>query len=109
MIPYVGFFSGLLPSLLLAVFDNGSLEAVLGVLAVFLTEAGLENLIYPLVMSRTTGVNPILIILFIFVGGYLGGFLGIVVAVPLAVILIPIFESFLDKKRGVAVACRGNG
>ena len=108
MIPYVGFFSGLLPSLLLAIFDNGSLEAVVGVLTVFLTEAGLENLIYPLVMSRTTGVNPILIILFIFLGGYLGGFLGIVVAVPLAVILIPIFESFLRKKRRRGVDSRDN-
>lgn len=109
MIPYVGFFSGLLPSLLLAVFDNGSVEAVLGVLTVFLTEVGLENLIYPLVMSRTTGVNPILILLFIFLGGYLGGFLGIIVAVPLAVILIPIFESFLGKKRGSRVGTRDNG
>ncbi len=109
MIPYVGFFSGLLPSMLLAIFDNASLEAVLGVLIVFLTEAGLENLIYPLVMSRTTGVNPILVILFIFVGGYLGGFLGVVVAVPLAVILIPIFNSFLEKKRGLEVAGGDNG
>jgi len=108
MIPYVGFFSGLIPSLFLAIFDNGSLEAVLGVLTVFLTEVGLENLIYPLVMSRTTGVNPILILLFIFVGGYIGGFLGIVVAVPLAVILIPIFESFLRKKRGSGVVYRNN-
>ena len=109
MIPYVGFFSGLIPSLLLAIFDNGSLEAVLGVLTVFLTEVGLENLIYPLVMSRTTGVNPILILLFIFVGGYLGGFLGIVVAVPVAVILIPIFESFLKKKRGKSLDSGNNG
>lgn len=108
MIPYVGFFSGLLPSLLLAIFDNGSLEAVLGVLTVFLTEAGFENLIYPLVMSRTTGVNPILILLFIFTGGYLGGFLGIVVAVPLAVMLIPIFESFLEKKGRREVDSRDN-
>ena len=109
MIPYVGFFSGLLPSMLLAIFDNSSLEAVLGVLTVFLTEAGLENLIYPLVMSRTTGVNPILIILFIFVGGYLGGFLGIVVAVPLAVILIPIFDSFMEKKKGLKSDSGNNG
>ena len=98
MIPYVGFFSGLIPSLLLAIFDNGTLGAVIGVLAVFLTEAGLENLIYPLIMSRTTGVNPLLILFSIFVGGYLGGFLGIVIAVPVAVILVPIFESFLSKK-----------
>jgi len=100
MIPYVGFFSGLIPSLLLAIFDNGSWGAVLGVLIVFLTEAGLENLIYPVIMSKTTGVNPLLILFSIFVGGYLGGFLGIVLAVPVAVIVVPIFDSFLQKKEG---------
>jgi len=98
MIPYVGFFSGLIPSLLLALFDNGSWKAFLGVLIVFLTEVGIENLIYPLIMSRTTGVNPILILLSIFIGGYLGGFLGIVLAVPVAVMIVPIFDSFLRKK-----------
>jgi predicted PurR-regulated permease PerM len=108
MIPYVGFFSGLIPSLLLAIFDNGSLKAVIGVLVVLLSEAGLENLIYPLIMSRTTGVNPLLILFSIFVGGYLGGLLGIVISVPLAVILVPVFESFLKKKEE-AGACSGNG
>jgi predicted PurR-regulated permease PerM len=101
MIPYVGFFSGLIPSLLLAIFDNGSWGAVIGVLVVFLTEAGLENLIYPVIMSRTTGVNPLLILFSIFVGGYLGGFLGIVLAVPVAVMVVPIFDSFLQKKEGL--------
>jgi len=106
MIPYVGFFSGLIPSLLLAVFDNGTWKAVLGVLIVFTTEVGLENLIYPLIMSRTTGVNPLLILLATFIGGYLGGLLGIVIAVPVAVMLVPIFESFVQKKREAAVADR---
>ncbi len=109
MIPYVGFFSGLVPSLLLAIFDNGTLEAVIGVLTVFLTEVGLENLIYPLIMSRTTGVNPILILLSIFLGGYLGGLLGVVIGVPLAVILVPIFESFIEKKERLKSACGSNG
>ncbi|WP_457754976.1 AI-2E family transporter [Thermovibrio ammonificans] len=108
MIPYVGFFSGLIPSLLLAAFDNGTWSAVIGVLIVFLTEVGLENLIYPLVMSRTTGINPILILLATFVGGYAGGFLGIVIAVPVAVMAVPIFESFLEKKEG-SIATGGNG
>jgi len=108
MIPYVGFFSGLIPSLLLAIFDNGSWGAVIGVLAVFLTEAGLENLIYPVIMSRTTGVNPLLILFSIFIGGYLGGFLGIVLAVPVAVMIVPIFESFLRKKES-SLAGGNNG
>ncbi len=98
MIPYVGFFSGLIPSMLLAIFDNGELAYVVGVLIVFLTEVGIENLIYPVVMSRTTGVNPLLILLSIFVGGYLGGLLGIIIAVPVAVMVVPVFESFIEKK-----------
>ncbi|MEO2065178.1 MAG: AI-2E family transporter [Desulfurobacteriaceae bacterium] len=108
MIPYVGFFSGFIPSLLLGIFDNGTLGAVIGVVIVFLTEAGLENLIYPVIMSRTTGVNPLLILFSLFVGGYLGGFLGIIISVPLAVTLVPIFESFLKKKES-GVACGDNG
>ena len=103
MIPYVGFFSGLIPSVLLAIFDNGTLTAVIGVLTVFLTEVGLENLIYPIIMSRTTGINPLLILFSIFVGGYLGGFLGIVIAVPIAVMVVPVFESFIEKKENGSV------
>lgn len=109
MIPYVGFFSGLIPSILLAVFDNGTLKAFLGVLIVFLTEVGLENLMYPVIMSKTTGINPILVLLSIFLGGYLGGVLGIVIAVPLAVMLVPIFESFSEKRRKLRSACGNNG
>jgi len=109
MVPYVGFFSGLVPSVLLAIFDNGTLKAFLGVLVVFLTEVGIENLIYPVIMSKTTGVNPILVLLSIFLGGYLGGILGIIIAVPLAVMLVPIFENFAEKRRKIKSACGSNG
>ncbi len=103
MLPYVGFFSGLIPSILLAIFDNGTLTAVIGVLIVFLTEVGLENLIYPIIMSRTTGINPLLILFSIFVGGYLGGVLGVILAVPIAVIVVPVFDSFVEKKENKSV------
>jgi predicted PurR-regulated permease PerM len=108
MIPYVGFFSGLIPSILLAIFDNGDLAYAVGVLIVFFTEVGIENLIYPIVMSKATGVNPLLVLLSIFIGGYLGGFLGIVIAVPVAVMVVPIFESFIEKKEN-PVAGGNNG
>ena len=108
MIPYVGFFSGLIPSILLAIFDNGDLAYAVGVLIVFFTEVGIENFIYPIVMSKATGVNPLLVLLSIFIGGYLGGFLGIVIAVPVAVMVVPIFESFIEKKEN-PVAGGNNG
>ncbi len=101
MVPYVGFFSGLIPSILLAIFDNGEFTYVVGVLIVFLTEVGIENLIYPIVMSRTTGINPLLVLLSIFIGGYYGGLLGIIIAVPVAVMIVPVFETFIEKKGAV--------
>ncbi len=98
MIPYVGFFSGLLPSFLLAIFDNGDMFHVVGVLIVFLSEVTLENIFYPLIMSRATGLNPLLILFAVFLGGALGGLLGVVVAVPLTVCLIPIYESLVEDR-----------
>jgi len=98
MIPYVGFFSGFIPSILLAIFDNGDLYHIIGVLIVFFSEVAIENLLYPTVMSKTTGVSPLLVLLSIFLGGIYGGILGIIIAVPLIVMLVPIFLNMMEKK-----------
>ncbi|WP_457568107.1 AI-2E family transporter [Desulfurobacterium sp.] len=100
MIPYVGFFTGFVPSILLAVFDNGDLFHIVAVLLIFLSEAALENVIYPMVMSKTTGINPLLIFFAIFFGATYGSFLGIVVAVPVVAMILPVFDSFMFKKEG---------
>ncbi|WP_297446316.1 AI-2E family transporter [Desulfurobacterium sp.] len=98
MIPYVGFFTGFVPSILLAVFDNGDLFHIVAVIIVFLSEVALENVIYPMVMSRTTGINPLLIIFAIFFGATYGSFLGIIVAVPVVAMILPVFDSFMMKR-----------
>ncbi len=98
MIPYVGFYTGLIPSLLLAIFDNGDLFHIVGVTIIFLSEAAIENVIYPMVMSKTTGIKPLLIFFAIFSGATYGGFLGIVIAVPVAAMILPVFYSFMEKR-----------
>ncbi|SNR61131.1 AI-2E family transporter [Desulfurobacterium atlanticum] len=98
MIPYVGFYTGLIPSLLLAIFDNGDLFHIVGVIVIFLSEAAIENVIYPMVMSRTTGIKPLLIFFAIFFGATYGGFLGIVIGVPVVAMILPVFDSFMKKR-----------
>ncbi|WP_456397495.1 AI-2E family transporter [Desulfurobacterium sp.] len=98
MIPYVGFFTAFVPSILLAIFDKGDLFHIVAVGIVFLSEAALENVIYPMVMSRTTGINPLLIFFAIFFGATYGNFLGIIVAVPVVAMVLPVFDSFMMKK-----------
>ncbi len=101
MIPYLGFYSSIVPSLLLATFDNGDWAHVIGVLVVFFSELIIENLLYPMVMRRTTGINPLITLLAIFLGGVYGGVLGIIIAVPSVIAVMPLFESFMKKKSSV--------
>jgi predicted PurR-regulated permease PerM len=55
----------------------------IAVLIMWIIAQQLENhIIVPIVMSKSVGLNPILIILGVLVGGTLGGILGILIAVP---------------------------
>jgi predicted PurR-regulated permease PerM len=46
-----------------------------------------DNIISPRLMGDMTGLNPVWIIVALFVGGKLGGVLGLLIAVPLASVL----------------------
>lgn len=82
IVPYLGPIIALLPALFFAFLQSPTLA--LGVIVLYLIIQQLENhLIVPMVMSKSTGLNPILVILGILVGGSLGGVLGAVIAVPI--------------------------
>ena len=54
------------------------------VIILFIVIQQLEGyLIAPLVMKRAVGLNPLVIIISMIIGGNLGGILGVVVAVPI--------------------------
>jgi len=70
--------------------------------AVLYAAAGLieGNLITPIVMRKIVGINPIIVIIVLFVGARLGGILGILIAIPLTAIIIEVINDF-RKKRGL--------
>ena len=47
-----------------------------------------NHLIYPLVVRKTIGIPPLLVIISIFIGGTLAGFFGILLAVPMATVFV---------------------
>lgn len=82
IIPYIGPFISLLPAVFFAFLQNPPLA--LAVLILYIVIQQLENhIIVPIVMSKSVGLNPVLVILGILIGGSLGGILGAVLAVPL--------------------------
>lgn len=97
VIPYLGPFLGSVPAIFLA-FAQSPLKALL-VLILFVVIQQIENnIIVPKVMSKSVGINPLLVIIVLLVGGKMGGVLGMILAVPVATAISVFLEDFLDKK-----------
>ncbi|KXK09801.1 MAG: hypothetical protein UZ22_OP11002000965 [Microgenomates bacterium OLB23] len=59
----------------------------------------LENtVIVPYVISRTAGINPIMTLIALSVGGRLGGLLGAILAVPVAVVIETAVAEFMKSR-----------
>lgn len=87
-VPYVGFLTGLIISVLLA-FAGGVSLAQWGALgAVFLIGNILEGYVLtPHLVGKRVGLHPLWILFSVLAGGCLAGFLGVLVAVPVAAII----------------------
>jgi len=57
-----------------------------------------NNLIVPLVMKKAVGLNPIITLMALIIGGKLAGVLGVLLSVPVVVVLKTFFLEFLNKK-----------
>lgn len=69
------------------------------VLGLFIIVQQFENhLIYPLVVRKTIGVPPLLVVISLVVGGTLGGFYGIILSVPIASVLVEFLNDVSARK-----------
>ncbi len=93
IIPYIGPILAAIPAVILA-FIQSPLLALL-VIALYVVVQQLENyVIYPQVMKKTVGLNPIIIIIVMLIGAKLAGILGIILAVPLTASIAEILKDF---------------
>jgi len=85
IVPYLGFWVGIIPALSFAFVPYTGLGAPIGVVAVFVIGQAIEGFyLTPKIVGKNVGMNPVTIILAILIFGQLFGFLGIIFAVPLA-------------------------
>lgn len=81
IVPYIGPIIAVIPAVFFAFVQDPPLA--LAVVILYLIIQQLENhLLVPMIMSKSVGLNPILVILGVLVGGTLGGVLGAVIAIP---------------------------
>lgn len=98
VVPMIGPIISAIPSILIALTISPVLG--LGVGAMYFVIQQLENnLIVPQVMRRAVGLNPLVVILAIAIGGRLLGVVGALLAVPIAVVIQIIATEIIEGER----------
>ncbi|MEK7596151.1 MAG: AI-2E family transporter [Patescibacteria group bacterium] len=99
LIPVFGPIMAAIPAVAIAFIQKPILGLL--VLAFYVIVQQFENhLIYPLVVKKTVGVNSILVILSLVIGGKIAGFFGLILAVPIAAVLMEIADDIAKSKKG---------
>ena len=97
IITYIGPVLSATPAAIFAFFQMPILGLL--VVALFVLIQQLENyLILPLVMKKAIGLNPLVIIVSMLIGGQLAGVMGIIIAVPLAAAISVVSSDFFGRK-----------
>lgn len=97
IIPIFGPIMAAIPAVAIASLQSTALGLL--VLGLFVLVQQIENhLIYPLVVRKTIGVPPLLVVLAIVAGAKLGGFFGILLSVPIAAVLVEFLNDISARK-----------
>lgn len=104
IMPFVGPIVSGAAAVLVALSDSASLA--LYTLIVFLAIQQFEShAMIPILIKRTVGLHPVIVIISLLIGVQIGGFLGALIAVPAAAVFEEVVEEWSSSKRaGVAVS-----
>ncbi len=104
IVPMVGPILAAIPAIFLAFLQSPALG--LWVIVFYVVVQQLENhLLVPVVLGKTTGLNPVVVIIALLVGQRLAGIPGMILSVPVATIIVEMMSDFAkhkDSKRQIA-------
>jgi len=98
IIPYVGPIVAGIPAVILGFFISPWVS-VLVLISYILIQQAENHILIPQIMKRFVGLNPIVVILALLVGGQVAGVLGIILAVPVATALGVFIKDALEKRQ----------
>jgi len=100
VIPWIGPFLGAAPAVFIALFQS-PMALLLVVLLYVIVQQIVNNIVMPLLMKRTVGLDPIVVIMVLLIGAKLGGILGALIAVPAAAIVSIFIKEYIKLKEQV--------
>ena len=98
VIPYIGPTLALIPAALVGLTVS-PFTALLVIILYIVIQQSENYVITPLVMKKAVGLDPVIIILSLLIGGILAGFLGVLIAVPFATAVSVFMDDLLEDKK----------
>ncbi len=97
IVPVAGPVLAAIPAVLFAFIQDPTMA--LWVILFYVVVQQLENhILVPLVLGKTTGLNPVVVILALLIGARLAGIAGAILAVPTATIIVEIIDDLAKHK-----------
>lgn len=107
LVPNVGPVLAAIPAVALGFFQSPTLG--FWVLALYIVIQQVENqILTPLILGKTLGINPVVVIISLLVGFNLAGILGMILAVPVATVVVEWFNDIVEKKEKARAAAAAN-
>ena len=100
LVPIIGPILAAIPAVFLGFLSSPLLGFIVALVYVAIQQLE-SHLLVPVVMQRTVGLNPLVVIISLLVGAKLGGILGMFLAVPLAAAVVEFLTDTDRKKRGL--------
>lgn len=99
VIPVIGPIISAIPAIFIAYFVS-PLMSIFVLIAFFVIQQLENNIIVPQVMKRAVGLNPLIVILAVAIGGKLLGVAGALLAVPITVVIQVLVEEIIRVEKG---------
>lgn len=97
-IPAIGFWIAMIPPLVLGFVTQGPMTALLVLLGYTLINGTVENLVKPRMLGQQLKISPAVVVIALFVWGWLLGAVGAILSTPLTLLILSIMEMFPGTK-----------
>jgi predicted PurR-regulated permease PerM len=103
IVPVVGPVMFAIPGVILAFTQSSNLGVWVLVFYVVIQQIE-SQILAPLILGKTLGLNPVTVIIALLIGGQIAGLLGVLLAVPTAVVVVEILDDMARQKESRRVS-----
>lgn len=96
IVPYIGPFLGFLPAVILA-FIQSPTKGIIVAIAFLIIQWIENNILGPKVLGERVGLNPVIVLLSLIIGGGMFGVVGMIFAVPFVATVKTVYEFYEDE------------